>query len=119
MSVNLSKPVQPPNDLIPKVLNSTGWTPTGAAGDHRAGRDGRREFSLGKLRMLKSLGVSTRDRRLYALPVLPQKRMPLETVVHSPGLREGDSGDRAIISGTISLARPSAGWSPGVGPKNN
>ena len=111
MSVNLSASEfsrQP--DLIPNVLNQTWLNP----GDlqleitERAVMDDA-EFYLGKLHMLRGLGVSFAidDFGMGYSCLYYLKRMPVDhlKIDHTfiTGLGEGDLGDEAIVSGTIGL----------------
>ncbi len=112
MSVNLSADQfsrQP--DLIPKVLNSTGLDPSALQLEiiERVVMDDA-EFSLGKPRMLKGMGVSFAidDYGMGYSCLYYLKRMPVDYLkidrAFIIGLGEGDPGDEAIVSGTISLA---------------
>jgi diguanylate cyclase (GGDEF)-like protein/PAS domain S-box-containing protein len=112
MSVNLSASQfsrQP--DLIPKTLNNIGLDPEGLQVEitERVVMDDA-EFSLGKLQMLKNLGVSFAidDYGMGYSCLYYLKRMPLDYLkidrAFITGLGEGDQGDEAIVSGTIGLA---------------
>ncbi len=112
MSVNLSAGQfsrQP--DLIPRVLNNTGLDPNTLQLEitERVVMDDA-EFSLGKLRMLKGLGVSFAidDYGMGYSCLYYLKRMPVDYLkidcAFITGLGEGDPGDEAIVAGTISLA---------------
>jgi len=111
-SVNLSASQfsrQP--DLIPKTLNSTGLDPDGLQLEitERVVMDDA-EFSLGKLQMLKGLGVSFAidDFGMGYSCLYYLKRMPVDHLkidrTFIAGLVERDSGDEAIVEGTIGLA---------------
>ncbi len=111
ISVNLSASQfsQQP-DLIPEVLNETGLDPSGLQLEitERAVMDDA-EFSLGKLKKLKGLGVSfvIDDYGMGYSCLYYLKRMPVDSlkIDHAfiAGLGE-DPGDKAIVSGTIGLA---------------
>ena len=98
-------------DLIQKVLNSTGLDPNALQQEitERVMMDDA-EFFLGKLRMLKGLGVNFAidDYGMGYSCLYYLKRMPVDYLkidrAFIIGLGEGDAGDEAIVSGTISLA---------------
>ena len=111
MSVNLSASQfsrQP--DLIPKVLNDTGLDPGALQLEitERAVMNDA-EFSLGKLQMLKGLGIgfAIDDYGMGYSCLYYLKRMPVDSLKIDRSFIAGlgeDPGDQAIVSGTISLA---------------
>ena len=112
MSVNFSASQfsrQP--DLIPKVLNEIGLEPNALQLEitERAVMDDA-EYSIGKLKKLKGQGVSFAidDYGMGYSCLYYLKRMPVDFLKIDRsfiiGLGERDSGDEAIVSGTISLA---------------
>ena len=112
MSVNFSASQfsrQP--DLIPKVLSEIGLEPNALQLEitERAVMDDA-EYSIGKLKKLKGQGVSFAidDYGMGYSCLYYLKRMPVDFLKIDRsfiiGLGERDSGDEAIVSGTISLA---------------
>ncbi len=97
-------------DLIPKVLNDTGLDPGALQLEitERAVMDDA-EFSLGKLQMLKGLGVrfAIDDYGMGYSCLYYLKRMPVDYLKIDRSFITGlgeDPGDEAIVSGTVSLA---------------
>jgi EAL domain-containing protein (putative c-di-GMP-specific phosphodiesterase class I) len=112
MSVNFSASQfdrQP--DLIPKVLDQTGLDPNVLQIEitERVVMDDA-EYSIEKLKKLKGQGVSFAidDYGMGYSCLYYLKRMPVDLLKIDrsfiAGLGEGDPGDEAIVSGTISLA---------------
>jgi EAL domain-containing protein (putative c-di-GMP-specific phosphodiesterase class I) len=97
-------------DLIPKVLSDTGLDESALQLEitERAVMDDA-EFSLGKLKKLKGLGVrfAIDDYGMGYSCLYYLKRMPVDSLKIDRSFIAGlgeDPGDEAIVSGTISLA---------------